>query len=467
MLPRIRGSSPLTSLPLLCLLLSGGLASGSLAAQQAAGRSEEVPPEAEDASSPRVKLGFEAKAHFRHSEANRFPVNFPFTPDMLPPGQDRAFLETVDAGDHLELSVFTLFADARWGEAVRAHAKVDFFDLYDRNPTSGDRQVDVDEAWLLFGRPIAPAEPGRGFGAYVKIGKFPKMERQNDRHLESYGVVSTVFNRFEDLGIELGVDLGGHLYLKGSITQGNPLFFRDPNALAGDNGTDAFLRPNPQPTLKSGIPVIYDAEIEGLDTDGNLELGAAGGWRWADAEGRRAVDLMVYGYRRKLADTVELEGTFYGGDLDFLRGPWNQFPYPELSGDEKREAGANLWLYLGGFSLFGQYVDQTVASLPRRGYEVELAWAFDLPLRWAVGGRQLFPYVQPAVRYSVLDNRFANPPVTPFPSGAWDWEKTDLGLRLGILPGIDLTAEYAANTFQRATGDGTNDEALVTLRWSR
>ena len=90
-----------------------------------------------------------------------------------------------------------------------------------------------------------------------------------------------------------------------------------------------------------------------------------------------------------------------------------------------------------------------------------------LPLRWAVGGRQLFPFVQPAVRYSMLENDFANPAVTPFPSGAWDWEKIDVGIRLGILPGIDLTAEYAANTFERATGDGTNDETLVTLRWAR
>ncbi len=327
--------------------------------------------------------------------------------------------------------------------------------------------MDVDEAWLRFGRPIVPATPADGFGGYVQIGKFPKMERQNDRHLESYGVVSTAFNRMEDFGLELGLDLGGHLYVKGSLTQGNPLFFRDPNALAGDNGTDAFLRPHPDPTLKSGIPILYDAEVEGLDADGNLEVGAAAGGRWADAAGERAIDFMVYGYRRKLADTVELQGTFYGGDLDFLRGPWNQYPYPGLSGDTKTEAGANLWLYLGGLSLFGQYVDQEVASLPRSGYEVELAWALDLPLRWAVAGRQLFPYVQPAVRYSALDNRFANPAVTPFPSGAWDWEKVDLGLRLGILPGIDLTAEHAANTFQRANGDGTDDETLVTLRWTR
>jgi hypothetical protein len=462
--------------PVIALLFASALVPCPVAAQQAVPDDAAAPGSGAEGADRvggdlQLDFGIEAKTHYRHSEANRFPVNFPFTPDMLPPGQSRGSIATVDPGDHLELSVFTLYADARWGAGVQAHAKVDLYDLYDRNPTSGDRQIDVDEAWIRFGRESLPAVPADGFGGYVKVGKFPKMERQNDRHLESYGVVSTAFNRFEDLGLEVGIDFGFEggrsLYLKGSLTQGNPLFFRDPNALAGDNGTDVFLRPDPEPTLKSGIPVIYDAEVEGLDTDGDLEVGAAAGVRWEGAAARNAFDVMVYGYRRKLADTVELEGTFYGGDLDFLRGPGNQFPYPALAGDDKEEMGANLWLYLGPLSVFGQYVDQEVASLPRTGYEAEVAWAFDLPLRWAVGGRQLFPFIQPAVRYSMLENDFANPAVTPFPSGAWDWEKIDVGIRLGILPGIDLTAEYAANTFERATGDGTNDETLVTLRWAR
>jgi hypothetical protein len=164
---------------------------------------------------------------------------------------------------------------------------------------------------------------------------------------------------------------------------------------------------------------------------------------------------------------VDLEGTIYGGDLDLLRGPFDAFPYPGLDGDEKEEAGASLWLYLGGVSLFGQVVDQDLAGLPRTGWEVEAAWAFDLPLRWAVGGSQLFPFIQPAVRYSELDARFANPPVTPFPSGNWDWEKLDAGVRLGLAAGIDLTVEYARNRFQTARGPGENDELLTTLRWAR
>ena len=68
---------------------------------------------------------------------------------------------------------------------------------------------------------------------------------------------------------------------------------------------------------------------------------------------------------------MALNGSFYGGDLDLLRGPENQFPFP-LTSDDKREVGGNLWLYLGGASLFAQYVDQDLggragpASRPRR-----------------------------------------------------------------------------------------------------
>ena len=44
-------------------------------------------------------------------------------------------------------------------------------------------------------------------------------------------------------------------------------------------------------------------------------------------------------------------------------------------------------------------------------------------LVWAIGGRQLFTYVAPAVRYSKLDNDFRNIPPTPAPSFAsrWTW----------------------------------------------
>jgi len=412
-----------------------------------------------------ISFDVESKLHWRHSDRNALPVPFPFSPDMLPPGFEQGEVRTVEGGSHLELSVISLIGNLEYGDRFRAHAKVDLFDRYDRNPTSGDRRIDLDAFWIEFGRHTPVATVAADPGAYLRIGKFGKFERQNDRHLESYGVVSTAFNRFEDNGIEIGVDLTPNLYLKASITEGNPVFLRDPNALAGDNGVEELRNPNPQPPFETGIPILYDAEVEDVDFLEDPELGLATGFRWEDAAGQRALDIMAFGYRRELNNSVNLEGTFYGGDLDLLRGPANQFPFPGLRGNDKTEYGANVWAYLGDVSLFAQYVDQELASLPRTGYEIEAAWRFGLPLVWAYDGRQLFSQIQPAIRYSRLDNGFSNPDVTPFPSASWDWVKIDYGLRLAILPGLDLTAEFADNRFETASGTRDNDEWLVTLRW--
>lgn len=419
-----------------------------------------------DSLRPQLEFGLEAKANFRDSDGNRFPVPHKFTPDMLPPGQTQGFEETVNAGSHLEVSAFTLFLDASWGDGLTAHGKIDFIDLYDRNPTSTDKKADVDEAWVRFGIEPEPATLAPRWGAYLKVGKMPKFERQDDRHLESYGLVSTAFNRFEDTGVELGVSLGRHVYLKATATQGNPVFFRDPNALAGDNGTPNRRGGNPDPELKSGIVSLYDAEVEDLDVDGDPELGAGLGVRFADDAGINGVDFLAWAYERTLAETVELEGTFYGGDLDLLDGPGSGFASPDLRGDEKRETGANLWVYVGGLSFFGQFVDQEIAGLGRTGLEAELAWRFELPLWASIGDRQLFTFVAPAVRYSELDNDFRNHPETPSPSLAWDWRKLDAGARLGIIPGVDLTVEYADHEFILGSGARRdNNEMLATLRW--
>jgi hypothetical protein len=432
-------------------------------------RAEEPPAEsaAPGAGSgllPKLTFGFEGRVNFRQSGDEKFPVKFPFRPDQLPPGQTRAFEETVDAGSHFEVSKLILSVDAAWSEWIVAHGRLDFIDLYDRNPTSSGKQTDVKEVWLRFGRETDPGLLPPGSGAYLKIGKMPKLERQNDRHLESYGVVSTAFNRFNDAGVELGVDLGRHVYLKGTATAGNPVFLRDPNALAGDNGTPAFLRPNPDPALKSGIVILYDTEVSDYGTR-NPQVGGALGLRFADAGGKNAFDLMAFAYQRRLADRVEHDGSFYLGDLQVLRGPFDQAPLP-IHGDQKRDAGGNLRLYLGGFSLFGQYVDEQLAGLPRKGLEGEVAWTFDLPLRWAVADRQLFPTLQPVVRVSKLDNGFRSHPLSAAPSFAWDWTKIDAGIRLGLISGVDLTAEYSRNDFVLGSGATRHEnEFLSTLRW--
>lgn len=430
------------------------------------------PVVAEEARELDLDFGIEAKAHYRDSELFRIASPYPFPSFFLPPGQTQAFLETVNDGEHFELSTFTLLVDAAWGENLAAHAKVDFIDLYDRNPTSSDKEIDVDELWIRFGSD--PRVMAEKFGLYAKIGKFEHFERQNDRHLESYGLVSTAFNRFEDQGVELGLDFGKHLYLRGSLTQGNPLFFRDPNALAGDNGTpekNPVANPNPIPELETGFPILYDAEVEDLDVDGDLESGVGLGVRFGDRDAGRALDFLAWAYERTLADTVRLNGTYYGGDLDLLRGPFSTptaapFSLP-ISGDDKQEVGANLWVYFDGFTAFGQYVDQEIAGMDRKGYEGELAWRFELPLAWAVGGRQLFPFVQPAVRYSYLKPEFAGgSPKYPASSVRWEWTKLDYGVRLGIIQGVDLTIEFADNEMTLANGrQVSNDELLSTLRW--
>ncbi len=426
---------------------------------------EEAAAEEPEDGGVELSWGIEGKAHYRDSELTRAPVTLP--PQVpTPPGG--AFLETVDEGEHFEVSVLTLFLDAVWGESLAAHAKLDAIDLYDRNPTSEDHKFDVDEVWIRFGRESQPAVVPERPGVYVKVGKMPKWERQNDRHLESYGLVSTAFNRFEDAGIELGADLGRHVYLRLSATQGNPLFIRDPNALAGDNGTSFFLTPAPgqtRPPLQSGFPIFYDAEVEDVDSDGDLELGGGLGFRTSWGTGADGLDVLVWTYRRELAEEVDLNGTFYGGDLDLLRGPLDLFALP-ITGNDKEEIGGNLWLYLGGLSVFAQYVDQDLAGLERTGIEGEVAYRFELPVIWGLAGRQLFPTIAPAFRYSKLDPDYRTPPGFPAPSVAWDWEKLDYGLRVEIVEGVDVTLEYAANTFTLFSGrELTNDELLATLRF--
>ncbi|HEX6201791.1 MAG TPA: hypothetical protein VF100_02235, partial [Thermoanaerobaculia bacterium] len=122
-----------------------------LAAPGAAGQVADEPVEAvpvaaaeaaaADPARARLEWGIEVKTHVRDSEANRFPVPFPFTPDMLPPGAAQGSMATVDPGSHLEISTATLFLDAAWGPSLAARLKVDVVDLYDRNPTSTDREI--------------------------------------------------------------------------------------------------------------------------------------------------------------------------------------------------------------------------------------------------------------------------------------------------------------------------------------
>lgn len=431
---------------------------------------------------PNHSFGVEAKVHYRDTEEAKFGVNFPFGADNLPVGQSQGFLEAVDPGSHFETGALTLWYKGKWDEAwgggLATKVKVDLIDRHDRNPTSTGDEWDIDELWLRWGPQTEPGMPHEGSTAYAKLGKFPKFERQNDRHLESYGLVSTAFNRMEDIGLEIGADWGSVFYTKASYTEGNPLYLRDPNSLAGDNGIPVLLTKNPNPDLKSGIAIPYDADLRIDDiTFDNPETGVGIGARFGEPTGAWNLDILAFAYRRDLADTRIFDGSFYGGDLDLLFGPFSKSPTKRpfsfaVTTRTKEELGLNIWFYAGGLSVFGQYVDQDLGGMSRDGFEVELAYEFELPWAGTAFGRQLFPFLAPAIRYSELNPNFpstnvnANGPVTPSPSFGWEWQKLDVGVRVGILTGLDLTLEYSDNEFVRKGKSESADELLATLRFN-
>ena len=405
----------------------------------------------------KVRLSGELKANGRWSEDDRFPLAFPFPPEFVPVGQPNVALQTVSPGASLEVSRALVNLDIEMPRSIAGHVQIGFINLYDRNPTSTDHTVDVREAWVSFGTKHGSLEPLPGSSLYALVGKAPKLERQPFRRLESYGLVSTAFNRFNDLQLQVGGSIGTHVYLAGQVSAGNPIFMRDPNALAGDNGTA--MPPNPEPELHAGFPILYHAEVEEFVQDGHFEYGGALGARLLSADQRRGIDVMGFYYRKHLSEQAHLRGTFYEGDLDILDGTGG-ISLP-TSGDEREEYGANLDTRWGGLSLFGQVVKETAAGLPRLGIEVEAGYRF--VLGDLADASDLFPAIQPAVRWSRLDNDFKAPRGFVAPSFAWDWDKLDLGLRVTIIRKLDLTLEYSFHDIA-ASRVIKHDEALATLR---
>lgn len=442
----------------LCALALAGCASGS----PLAGAQEQPAPEyfAEaKTKAVSVRLSGELRAHYRWSEDDRFPLLTAFPPSFVPVGEPNVALRTVAAGSSLEVSKATLRLDVELPRQVSARVKVDFLDLHDRNPTSTDKKVDLDEAWVGFGSRPGSLEPLSGTSFYALVGKAPKFERQPVRRLESYGVVSTAFNRFPDLQLQAGGHIGPTFYFFGQISSGNPIFMRDPNALAGDHGTGSPPPPNPHPELPQGFPIFYHAEVEDLEFDGRFEFGGGAGLRWLSDDRRTGLDLLAFAYGTELSDAAPLYGTFYRGDLKLLQGAG--IPPDQLSGRRRSEYGANLDLRLGGFSAFAQVVAEESANLPRHGFEVEASYR--LVLGDPADSQALFPVLEPAIRYSRLDNDWTAPPDFITLSALWDWQKWDLGLRATVIGGLDLTLEYAHNEIA-APRDIAHDEFLTTLR---
>ncbi len=412
------------------------------------------------AFSQSLDLRFEAKANFRDSQQAKFPSGFPFRAIDLPEGETSAFIETVDEGSHGEISLISVAGKWQFSDAWQLRFKVDAIDLYDRNPTSTDNKIDLDAFILRYGQRVGAMRIPSQNNFYAQVGKFKKFEQQRERRTESYGVVSTAFNRFEDSGLEAGFDLPSGFYGRISYTTGNPVFMRDANALAGDNGIEDFRVPpnaNPDPDLNSGIVMLYDAEIEDFDLSSEPETGIGLGYRWNSANQSQKLDVLAYHYQRDLAQTRELTGTFYGGDLDLF--DLSEFPGADgirlpFDGNKKTESGLNAWYSAGDFALFAQYVRQEVASLDREGFEIELSYVFDFPIT-----------ITPVIRFSQLDNNFAGHPQFPTPSLPWDWRKVDYAVNFDLSDNLRLIVEYADNEVELANRWESQDELLITLRW--
>jgi hypothetical protein len=407
------------------------------------------------------KTRIELRANYRDSKEEAFNLRFPFPPSFLPVGQTVGKMETVDAGSHAELSVAQIRLDFGYHDWFQAHAQVHAQDKYRRNPTSEDRKIDADELWLRFGpKPEFLARPERT-SLFLQMGKFPKMERQPIRLLESYGLAATAFNRFEDVGFMAGGSVGRNLYWRFQATSGNPLYFRDPNALAGDNGIKELLTPHPNPRLKSGFPILYNTETEGyfLKSD-HVQYGEGLGYRWQNDAQTFGVDAIAFHYRRELAQREQLTGTFYGADIDLLDQiegfPGSGLP---IHGKRKQETGARIYVEWHGLTSTIQGTKQDAAGLYRQGEEAEVGYKFDV-LKWQLVS------VMPVVRWSGLQNFFVGLGTKyPAPSVWWNWTKTDYGVRIGFAHDIDLTVEQTRHNIAHSGPQKIHrGETLATLR---
>jgi len=418
-----------------------------------------IPLFAQTASDWTFKSRIELRANYRDSKEEKFALKFPFPPSFLPVGQTVGFEETVDAGSHAELSVAQIKLDLGYGSWFLAHTQLHAQDKYRRNPTSDDRKIDADELWIQFGpRPEFLARPERT-SFFVQLGKFVKMERQPIRVLESYGLAATAFNRFEDVGVMTGGSIGRNVYWRLTGTSGNPLYFRDPNALAGDNGIKELLQPNPNPELKSGFPILYDTRVEDLALDTKrMSFGQGLGYRWQNDAQTFGFDAVAFHYRRKLRDddSAPLTGTFYGVDIDLLNGPLGHSGLP-LRDHKKEETGARIYTEWRGLTSTIQYTNQNLAGMHRSGAEGEFGYKFDVAAGPLVS-------IQPAVRLSELHYGFKGSALLyPAPSIWWNWTKIDAGLRIGFAKNIDLTIERARNNIG-APKKIHPDEKLATVR---
>jgi hypothetical protein len=406
--------------------------------------------------SGRFRLKAEIKLNVRDSTSETFSVNGTGAPFPV-------VMDTVSPHASAEISNIALVGDADLTPDILAHFQINFLDLYNRNPTSSAERISVREVWLRFGKKYDSLQFTPGTNLYLTLGKFPRFTKQIVRRMESYGLWGTAVGRFEEVGAEIGGSVGSHVYWRGSVTNGNPLFMRDPNALAGDNGTPERTVGSTTPSVYgSGFPILYDTQSTDVNFRGQFQYGGGLGVRFNWGEGNRdGVDAMGWYFHRTLADRVSIHGTYYQGDLDLIAGFLVPLP---VTGNDKAEYGGNLELRSGPLHVFGQWVHQDIAGLVRHGYEVEAAWRFPLPGLFASGDSPVVNWIQPVARISAIEYGFLLPAGYVAPSFGWNWHKYDAGLRVGIIRGLDLTMEYARNDVRARSRVLHPDELLMTLR---
>ncbi|HEY3351223.1 MAG TPA: hypothetical protein VGM13_15720 [Thermoanaerobaculia bacterium] len=438
---------------LACVLAAGAAASAAAQDSMLAGASPFV------SDSGKLRLRVEIKAAFRDSRDLSITVPNTGTPFPI-------VMRTVDPGAHVEVPNLGLTLEADLTPDIFARAVVNVLDLYNRNPTSSADKILLREAFVRFGKKVETLRAADGTSAYLEVGKFPRFSKQIVRRLESYGLWGTAVGRFEETGAEAGGSFGPHVYWRASVTGGTPLFFRDPNALAGDNGTPERTVGSTTPVVyNSGFPILYDTVAPDVGGSGKMQLGGGAGFRWNWGEnGRNGVDVLAWYFQRDLADRTSLHGTFYGADLTILKGPNGVFLPFDPEDPRKREWGVNVEARFGPVHFFGQAIKQDIAYLWRQGYEAELSWRIPLPGLFASGDQSVVNWIEPEVRVSYIDNLWENPPGFVAPSTGWNWRKYDYGVRVGIVRGLDLTAEYARHDATTRRGFVHPDEWLVTLR---
>jgi hypothetical protein len=420
---------------------------------------------AETADNPGIDFFGEVNFHYRSSTFEEFKLNVPFPPEFWEEGDDAVYLRTADPGSHYEMSDVELGFDVDFSDGWSGRVLVHVVDLYNRNPTSIDDDVFVREYWIRYGTEDRLHRPLTPWGGFIQVGKAPRFAKQVVRHLESYGLWGTAVNRFEIPQVQIGLNLGRSFYVRGQYGVGAPLFMRDPNALAGDNGTPERVPGANNPKFNSGFPILYDARPPNWSLDGETEVGAGLGFRSAREDGKASIDAMVWYYGRTLEDSdeaPEIEGSYYQGDIELLRGAGLPLPF---EGDERWEAGLNVEWRLDRWVGFAQFVKQDIASLERQGMEIETAYHIPLVPLLAAWDEPVLNWVRPAIRYSNIENDFWvwGPFITP--SMMWDWRKLDVGLRFGIVRTSDLTVEYSYNDAELGDGSSLNpNEWLVTLR---